>query len=246
MNVAGPEWRKLTADELQLLSTIAYQVGLAIERAHLAEDATRLVRAEERTRMAREIHDTLAQGLTAIALNIEGAMHRLDSHPDEARERLERALAMARENLEDARRSVLDLRGAARLEGKPLAEALAGLARSFTSETGIPATVHATTSDRLALRTESELYRIAQEALTNVRKHARAHSVKIGLHKRGETIVLSVDDDGNGFVVRAAGTGDGQGLIGMRERAKLLGGRLAISSGPGKGTHVTARVPAEA
>src|SRR5436190_21437458 len=166
MNVAGPEWRKLTADELQLLSTIAYQVGLAIERAHLAEDATRLVRAEERTRMAREIHDTLAQGLTAIALNIEGAMHRLDSQPDEARERLERALAMARENLEDARRSVLDLRGAARLEGKPLAEALAGLARSFTSDTGVPVTLQVGNLNALPLRTESELYRIAREALT--------------------------------------------------------------------------------
>lgn len=246
MNVAGPEWRKLTSEELQLLSTIAYQVGLAIERAHLAEDATRLARAEERTRLAREIHDTLAQGLTAIALNIEGAMHRLDSHPDEARKRLERALTMARENLEDARRSVLDLRGAARLEGKPLAEALAGLARSFTSETGIPATVHAVADGRLALRTESELYRIAQEALTNVRKHARAHSVTIGLRKRGETIVLSVEDDGNGFPLRAARAGEGQGLIGMRERAKLLGGRLEISSAPGKGTHITARVPAEA
>ena len=157
MNVTGPEWRKLTAAELRLLSTIAYQVGISIERARLAEDATRLARAEERTRMAREIHDTLAQGLTAIALNIEGAMHRLETHPDQARERLERALAMARENLEDARRSVLDLRGASRLEGKPLAEALAGLARSFTSDSGVPVLVAARTTQRLPLRIEAEL-----------------------------------------------------------------------------------------
>src|SRR5207245_9026694 len=68
MNVTGPEWRKLTADELRLLSTSRYQVGIAVERAGLAEDAARLARAEERTRLAREIHDTLAQGLTAIAL----------------------------------------------------------------------------------------------------------------------------------------------------------------------------------
>src|SRR5919204_1839751 len=76
MNVTGPEWRKLTGEELRLLSTIANQVGIAIERARLADNATRLARAEERARIAREIHDTLAQGLTAIALNIEGAMHR--------------------------------------------------------------------------------------------------------------------------------------------------------------------------
>src|SRR3979409_291858 len=103
MNVTGPEWRKLTTDELRLLSTIASQVGIAIERARLAENATRLARAEERTRLAREIHDTLAQGLTAIPLNIEGAMHRLESNPDPARERLGRAPAMAREKLGDAR-----------------------------------------------------------------------------------------------------------------------------------------------
>jgi two-component system NarL family sensor kinase len=245
MNVAGPEWRKLTADELQLLSTIAYQVGIAIERARLAENATQLARAEERTRIAREIHDTLAQGLTAIALNIEGAMHRLDKHPQQARQRLERALAMARENLEDARRSVLDLRSAARLEGKPLAEALAGLARSFTSDTGVRVEVHAENVTGLSLRTESELFRIAQETLTNVRKHAHARCVQIALRRRGTTVTLAIQDDGSGFSPRTRHA-ETHGLIGMRERAKLLGGRLEVSSAPGKGTRVTARVPVEA
>jgi two-component system NarL family sensor kinase len=154
---------------------------------------------------------------------------------------------MARENLEDARRSVLDLRGAAQLEGKPLAEALAGLARAFTSDTGIPATVEAEASnlDGLPLRTESELFRIAQEALTNVRKHARAHSVQVRLRRRGTMLTLSVHDDGRGFGVTAARHGDGQGVVGMRERARLLGGRLEITSAPGKGTRVSARVPLE-
>src|SRR5215216_5094164 len=154
MNVTGPEWRKLAAEELRLLSTIANQVGIAIERARLAEDATRLARAEERARIAREIHDTLAQGLTAIALNIEGAMNRLETRPEQARERLERALAMARENLEEARRSVLDLRGPSSLAGKPLAEALASLARSFTSDTGVPVHVDAMRTGRMPVRME--------------------------------------------------------------------------------------------
>lgn len=244
MNVTGPEWRKLTPDELRLLSTIAYQVGIAIERARLAENATRLARAEERTRLAREIHDTLAQGLTAIALNIESAMYRLDKHPDQARERLEQALATARENLEEARRSVLDLRSAARLEGKPLAEALAGLGRTFTSDTGIPVTVETKGVDRLSLRTESELYRIAQEALTNVRKHAHAHRVQIDLRRRGQRLSLTVKDDGVGLSGRASRS-DTHGLIGMRERAKLLGGRLQVSSKSGEGTRIVARVPVE-
>ncbi len=243
MNVTGPEWRKLTAEELRLLSTIAYQVGIAIERARLAEDATRLARAEERTRIAREIHDTLAQGLTAIALNIEGAMHSLDKRPDQARERLQRALDTARENLEDARRSVLDLRGAARLEGKPLADALGSLARGFTYDTGIPAMVHSDRIDELPLRTETELFRIAQEALTNVRKHARAHKVELALRRHGANLSLSVRDDGVGFSPRAQPRDGGQGLVGMRERARLLGGEVRIHSTPDKGTEVLAHVP---
>jgi two-component system NarL family sensor kinase len=250
MNVTGAEWRKLTPDELQLLSNIAGQVGIAIERARLAEDATRLARAEERTRIAREIHDTLAQGLTAIALNIEGAMHRLETRPDQARERLERALAMARENLEEARRSVLDLRGAAGLEGKPLAEALAGLARTFTSDTGVPVTVQADHLGelQLPLRTEMELFRIAQEALTNVRKHARAGRVEIELRSRNSTLSLSIRDDGQGLpkpAGREAGASK-HGLVGMRERAKLLGGRLEVTNRPGHGTRVLARIPLSA
>jgi two-component system NarL family sensor kinase len=242
MNVTGPEWRKLTAEELRLLSTIAYQVGIAIERARLAENATRLARAEERTRLAREIHDTLAQGLTAIALNIESAMHRLDKRPDEARERLARALAMARENLAEARRSVVDLRTASGLEGKPLAEALAGLARAFTSDTGIPVRVAAVHVDALPLRIEAELFRIAQEALTNVRKHAHAREVEIGLRRRGSSLSLSIRDDGRGFLNRARHP-DRHGLVGMRERARLLGGRLTVTSRPGAGTRIVATVP---
>jgi two-component system NarL family sensor kinase len=152
---------------------------------------------------------------------------------------------MARGNLEDARRSVLDLRGAAQLEGKPLAEALAGLARAFTSETGVPAAVDSTNVNGLPLRVESELFRIAQEALANVRKHAHAHRVHIGLRRRGTDLSLVVRDDGRGFVVATARRGDGQGLIGMRERARLLGGQLQISSRPGEGTRVTVRVPLE-
>jgi len=243
MNVTGPAWRKLSAEELRLLSTIAYQVGIAVERARLAEDATRLARAEERTRIAREIHDTLAQGLTAIALNIEGAMHRLDARPDQARERLERALAMARQNLEDARQSVLDLRTTP-LAGKPLAEALAALGRGFTSETGVAVRVNADAGLQLPLRTEAELFRIAQEALTNVRKHARAREVRLSLRRHGSSLSLSVRDNGRGFSARRPSTdGQGHGLLGMRERAKLLGGRLQVSSTPGHGTRITARVP---
>jgi two-component system NarL family sensor kinase len=151
---------------------------------------------------------------------------------------------MARENLEEARRSVLDLRGPAALAGKPLAEALASLARSFTSDTGITVLVNADATLRLPIRMEAELFRIAQEALTNVRKHAHAHKVTVTLRRRGAAVSLTVRDDGRGFVPSERRP-DSQGLIGMRERARLLGGRLLIRTRIGQGTSVTARAPWE-
>jgi two-component system NarL family sensor kinase len=246
MNLTSPSWRKLTPRELRLLSTIAFQVGSAVERARLVEERARLARAEERARLAREIHDTLAQGLTAIALHLEGALRHLEDSPQRARERLERALATTRESLIEARRSVLNLRTSP-LAGKPLAEALGALARAFTAETGVRVRVRVEGQrhlQSLPLRTEAELFRIAKEALANVGKHAKAHTADIDLHARASRVVLTVHDDGQGFDRRrrprpgddAAG---GHGIIGMRERARLIGGGLRLASTPGQGTTVT-------
>src|SRR5204862_2653903 len=165
-------------------ATIAYQVGIAVERARLADESTRLARAEERTRIAREIHDTLAQGLTAIGLDIEGALRHLEDSPERARERLGRALTTTRESLEEARRSVLDLR-AAPLAGRPLAEALAALGRAFTSARGVRVHVAASGDVRLPLRAEAELYRVAPAALANARQHAHATEVEAALRAPG-------------------------------------------------------------
>src|SRR5262245_17256960 len=198
VNLAGPSWRRLTPDELRLLATIAYQVGIAVERARLAEASGRLARAEERTRIAREIHDTLAQGLTAIGLDVEGELRHLESDPGRARARLERALATARESLEEARRSVLDLR-AAPPAGRPLAEALAALGRAFTSETGVPVALRTEGEATLPPWAEAELYRIAQEALTNVRRHAEATHVEVAFRLTARQAVLAIHDNGVGI-----------------------------------------------
>ena len=244
LNVTGPSWRRLTDEELHLLSTIAYQVGIAIERARLADESARLARAEERTRLAREIHDTLAQGLTAIALHLEGALTHLTTKPERARERLERALQTARESLEDARRSVLDLRGGP-AAGQPLGAAIRALARSFTAETGVRVRVRVEQKRALPVRVESELFRIAQEALTNIHRHARATEAEVLLQDTPRGVRLSVHDNGTGFDPRTAGA-DRHGLVGMRERARLLGGALRITSRrePPSGTTVIASVPA--
>ncbi len=242
LNVTGPSWRRLSEEELQLLSTIAYQVGIAIERSRLAEESTRLARSEERARIAREIHDTLAQGLTAIALQVEGALKHLTSDPERARLRLERALTTTRHNLEDARRSVQDLR-AAPLAGKPLEAALRSMTRSFTSETGIPVRLSMSAGRQLPLRVEAELYRICQEALANVRQHSHATRVELRLQQRPARVRLAVQDDGIGFDSEAV-EADQHGLTGMQERARLLEGRLWVRSS-GSGTLILASVPLE-
>jgi two-component system NarL family sensor kinase len=241
MNVATPAWRKLTRRELDLLSTIAAQISVAIERARLAEESVRLARAEERTRIARDLHDTLTQGLTAIGLHVETALAGLAD--EAARGELERALDVTRTSLEEARRALRTLRGSP-LNGRPLPEAIAGLGRELTTETGVRVHVRSNTAAPLPSAIEEQLFRIAAEALTNIRRHAHARDVDVTLARRGREIRLTIADDGIGFAKRTRG--GGFGIEGMRERARLLGGRLVVRANPGGGTEVVAAVPADA
>ena len=236
MNITAPAMRKLSAAELRLLGTIGLQVGVAIERARLAEESAALARTDERTRLAREIHDTLAQGLVALTLQIETALREVGRDPDRVRERLEKALATARTSLDEARRSVTDLRGATR--GKPLARALASLAREFTADSGIR--VEFETSGECALdpSVEGELYRIAQQALDNVRQHAHATRARLALACAKKKSTLVIEDDGLGFDVRRVAA-DRHGIRGMRERAEKVGGTLRVTSHKNGGTRVT-------
>jgi two-component system NarL family sensor kinase len=238
MNLSGPHWRALDERDLRLLSALGTHVGMAVDRARLGESAARLARTEERTRLARDIHDTLAQDLTAIALQLEGALRHIPG--GEARERVEKALAVTRDALGDARESVLTLRSDP-LGGKPLASALAALTRAFTSDTGIIATFVDREPGALAHPFEVALFRIASEALTNVRRHAAARRVEVVLDRDAGAVVLGIDDDGVGI---AADVGSGRyGVVGMQERAAAFGGTLTVGPRPGGGTRVEARIP---
>ncbi|HKW44199.1 MAG TPA: GAF domain-containing sensor histidine kinase, partial [Candidatus Eremiobacteraceae bacterium] len=240
MNVTGPAWRKLTATELLLLSTVGDQVGVTVERARLTEESAKLAREQERSRIAREIHDTLAQSLTAIALQLEGALDGDEKAAPRTRKHIRAALSVAREGIGEVRRSLLGLRSGA-LDGKPLREALLALARRTTSETGIRVRVETSRIPPLAPRVEFELYRIVQEALTNVRKHSNAKTVRVALRTARAEMIAEVKDDGRGF--EAGEREAGQGIAGMRERAQLAGGRLSVSSRPNRGTTVRVSVP---
>jgi two-component system, NarL family, sensor kinase len=252
MNVATRAWRKLTRRELDLLSTIASQVGVAIERARLAEASVGLARVEERARLARDLHDTLTQGLTAIGLHVEAAMAQMDrptDRPGEARAQLVSALSIARANLNDARRSLRELRGSP-LGGRPLGEALAALGRQLTADTGVRVSVQVTMKAgrqpkkgelKVPVFIEDALFRIAGEALTNVRRHAQARHVTMTLVGTPRRLTLTIADNGKGFVMKRAG--ETYGIEGMRERARLLGGRMRVRSRAGRGTEIVAEVP---
>ena len=217
-------------------------------QAQLVTQARQAGMVEERQRLAGEIHDTLAQGLTGIIAQLEAAEH-TRNHMDTWPRHVAQARALARANLTDARRSVRALRPE-QLEQASLPEAIGALARTWSEESKIDADVETTgTIVRSDPDTEAAVFRAAQEALSNVAKHARAGKVQITLTYLGDTLLLDVADDGSGF---DAGTGfdadagaatDGYGLVGMRQRLSRVGGTLTVESSPGSGTILNASVP---
>jgi two-component system, NarL family, sensor kinase len=241
INVASKDWRVLSQDELNLLTTAGALVSLAVERS-------RLEAAEERNRLAREIHDTLAQSLAALTMQLEAADARTSTGTNpQLGDSIERALTLARSALEEARRSVLDLRTTP-LEGRTLEQALERLAAEVRiGETG-PLDIEVTRDglesdgDRLPLAVEVGLYRIAQQALANVARHADASHASVRLTQEPDRVRLRIEDDGIGFELAAIPTGR-FGLVGMSERARLLGGTLTIESAPNDGTAVDVVVP---
>ncbi len=187
----------------------------------------------ERNRMAREIHDTIAQDLSAAVALLEGA--------DARDERVAQARALARSGLAEARRSVLAL-GAESLEGSSLAGALRRLVRAWSQRTGVDGSFASDPEARpLGDEAEQALFRVGQSALANVAAHARAGRARVTLSYLDDEVVLDVRDDGAGF--DPAATTDGYGLTAMRQRLAAVGGTLDVESAPGDGTSLRAAVP---
>jgi two-component system NarL family sensor kinase len=244
LNVASPDWRELSPQDLRLLYTVGDMLSIAIERARLFARSTQMGAIEERNRLAREIHDTLAQGLAGISLQLEAAEALLENgaNPAKVQANIHRALSLAQMNLEEARRSVLDLR-AAPLEGQTLADALERLAQEIASGTKLQIRFEMVGGNRrLPIRVEAGLYRIAQEALANVVQHAAAQHASLQLESTPTLVRLVIEDDGHGFDPAQLPSGR-YGLVGLKERAKLLQGKLSLESDPGGGTRVEVTIP---
>ncbi|GIJ23634.1 sensor histidine kinase [Micromonospora lutea] len=232
-----PEERKREELVERLEAALHENAGL---HAQLVAQARESGAQDERQRLAREIHDTLAQGLAGIITQLQVA-ERAARMRGETEEHVVRALRLARSSLTEARRSVRAL-APQELARAHLPDALRALTERWSQEEGITAQLEVTgTREPLSPAIEVSLFRVAQESLTNVAKHAEASRVGVTLSYTGTEVLLDVRDDGRGFV---EGVGTGFGLTSMRQRIRGVGGHVEVQSAPGEGTSVSARVPA--
>jgi signal transduction histidine kinase len=233
---------RFTDADLRLAETFAPRAAVAVDlSARVAGDALRrVVEAQEleRRRLARELHDQTGQELTSVLLGLKAV--------EEAASDEERAEALAAvreqvvETLHDVRRLAVELRPKA-LDDFGLVAALEHLRDTFSEQTGMRVDLEANVGDRLPSDVETALYRIVQESLTNIVKHAQARTVSIILARGGHAVTAVIEDDGRGFT--PDDDSEGLGLLGMGERLALLGGKLKLETSPGSGTTIVAEVP---
>jgi signal transduction histidine kinase len=239
----GPDVRFGDAD-LRLAEQFAARAAIAVDLSRrVARDSLRRVvsgQELERQRLARELHDETGQALTSILLGLKAVEQAAD--PDEMRAAADGLRELVVATLQDVRRLAVELRPKA-LDDFGLVAALERLVQTFSEATDIDVELAASLGEeRLEAEVETTLYRIVQEALTNVVKHARARKVSILLIRRGRGATVLIEDDGEGFDPTSTREG-GLGLLGMRERLALVDGRLTVESAPGSGTTLAAEVP---
>jgi signal transduction histidine kinase len=233
---------RFSEEDVRLVETIASRAAVAVDLSRRVERDTvrRVVQAQEteRRRLARELHDETGQALTSMLLGLRAVEGTTD---EEARRQ---ALASLREltagTLRDVRRLAVELRPKA-LDDFGLVAALERLVDGFRERTGLEAHFEARLAERLPREIETALYRIVQEALTNVIKHSRATTVSIVVARKDAAVTAVIEDDGAGFAPDAPT--HGLGLVGMRERVALVNGRLTIESARGAGTALVVEVP---
>lgn len=212
------------------------------------ETAARVLRAQEdeRRRLALELHDQTGQSLTALALHSQAIAQRLETIPGEAaaqaRQQSERLSELAQRTLAEVQALSRQLRPSV-LDDLGLAAALRWLADDAAERLGIAVRVKALGRTRLSAEGETALFRIAQEGLTNAVRHGHAGEAAILLRRHDGCVTLLVADNGQGFDPRAGTRSGGQGMEGMRERARLLGGRLIVRSRPGRGSVLRVTIP---
>jgi PAS domain S-box-containing protein len=241
MNVGYSPGRRPNDAEIAFLSTIANHAAVAAENARLLVEAREKAALEERQRLARELHDSVSQALYGIALGARTARTLLDRDPRLAAEPLNYVLSLAEAGLAEMRALIFELRPDS-LKEEGLITAITKQVESVRARHGLAVDADLPNEPDVPLELKEAIYRIAQEALTNTVKHARARRVGLRLTDGGEELVLEVADDGIGFQPEGPFPGH-LGLRSMRERALHLHGTLDVESVPAQGTTIRARIP---
>ena len=238
---ANALWALLHVTAGWLVTLFSWHVERLNAAARVAEEQQRNAIVAERTRFARDIHDTLAQGFTGIMMQLNAAEQRLPGESPEARAHIEKARELANASLEEARRSMAALR----IASGSLLDAIAQIGRKLTADSGVPLGTQLETQLEgqpyaLPEQCEANLLRIAQEALTNAVRHSGTERISILLAYRTGSVMLEIRDSGRGM---SGVEPSGFGVDGMRERARQIGGEIRILSDPGRGTRIVVTVP---
>ncbi|MFG3025720.1 GAF domain-containing sensor histidine kinase [Streptomyces sp. NPDC048254] len=232
-----------TAEDEELLSILAQHAAIALTNARLYERSRELTIAEERSRLAHELHDAVSQKLFSLRLTAQAAAALVDRDPSRAKGELQQVAALAAEATDELRAAVVELRPAA-LDEDGLVATLRTQVQVLDRAHGARVTFAASGFRALPAAQEEALLRVAQEALHNALRHSGAEHVDVTVNRRGGGAVLRVTDDGSGFdphLTRSAGRH--LGLVSMRDRASGAGGTLTVESAPGKGTTIEMEVP---
>jgi signal transduction histidine kinase len=263
LNVTAGAPRRFSSDDRYALHSIGELLGVAIDRAEVLEQLSRgretyqrlaryclVAQDEERRRIARELHDETSQSISALALNLRALaeMAEMSGQSPEAVERIRKVEALAQDTGYELTRIINDLRPGL-LDSAGLVAAIRRFAQEHLGVQDVDVRVEVSGAfPRLAPEVEANLFRFVQGAITNIARHAEAHSVSIALECSGDKLSLRIHDDGRGFdISQITGidekTGRGRGLFAMKERIRLLGGSCFVGSEPGEGTTVQAEIP---
>ena len=249
MQLVTKRKRTFSPEQLSLMASVGHQVGVAVENARLYEQAEQAAALAERSRLARELHDSVTQSLYSVTMYAEAAARLLTTGREAtAAEYLRDARDTAQEALREMRLLIFELRPPALEEGG-LTGALQARLDAVEKRAGVQAELRVSGVEGMAeaewlpLAVQQELYQVAQEALNNSLKHAGADHLQVCLQVKADVVRLEVMDDGIGFEPTTAEATGGLGLPGMRERVQRIGGQLQIDSAPGQGTTVSVEVP---
>jgi signal transduction histidine kinase len=245
LDVESDRFNGFNATDLELMTLLANQAGIAIENARLYEEAKKMAALEERQRLSRELHDSVTQSLYGICLYAQAASGQIDLHEiDRTRQYINDIQNTAQESLADMRLLIYELRPPI-LEKEGLVAAIQSRLTSVEDRAGLKSSLNSNLTGRLALDVEEGLYQIVREALNNIIKHAHAKNISVRFQENRETFSMQILDDGIGFVPANACRQGRLGIASMRERARLYGWQFEIMSSPGSGTCIKVEVNRE-